>query len=141
MEMDIDMKKNKQRTKRTTAVNTSKTSKPLVSPKSSNSSVLSNTSSYLIINGKMMSDKARNITLVFKYGENGKLLPVKGLADTGKDFNVTDLTTMKKFMIIEEQPQYIKNVTFMDKKPIPLESVVVTHVVLFKNNWKLVLKE
>eukprot|EP00924_Labyrinthula_sp_SR-Ha-C_P001909 snap_masked-scaffold_30-processed-gene-2.15-mRNA-1 protein AED:1.00 eAED:1.00 QI:0/0/0/0/1/1/2/0/344 len=140
MKMDHGMKKIKQRNKRTAVANTLKTSKPPASLNSSNASVLSNTSSHLTINVKRMGDKSRNVSLLLKDVESGKFHSVKGLADTVTDLNVAGLTTMKKFMIREEQPQYIKNGTFMDKKPIPVASVIVTHVVLIQDNWKLDLK-
>eukprot|EP00924_Labyrinthula_sp_SR-Ha-C_P013173 snap_masked-scaffold_12-processed-gene-11.49-mRNA-1 protein AED:1.00 eAED:1.00 QI:0/-1/0/0/-1/1/1/0/157 len=139
--MDHGMKNNKQRIKKTTAATTSKTSKPSTSIKSSNASVSSNTSSHLTINVKRMGDKARNISLLLKDVESREFLPVKGLADTGADLNVAGLTTMKKFVIREEQPQYINNAAFMYKKPIPVESVIIAHVVLIQDNWKLDLKE
>eukprot|EP00924_Labyrinthula_sp_SR-Ha-C_P007865 snap_masked-scaffold_28-processed-gene-4.17-mRNA-1 protein AED:1.00 eAED:1.00 QI:0/-1/0/0/-1/1/1/0/105 len=48
---------------------------------------------------------------------------------------------MQAYKIRDEKPQFIKNVTIMDKKPIPVRAVIIAHVVLVQDGWKLDLKE
>eukprot|EP00924_Labyrinthula_sp_SR-Ha-C_P001423 augustus_masked-scaffold_44-processed-gene-1.112-mRNA-1 protein AED:1.00 eAED:1.00 QI:0/0/0/0/1/1/4/0/470 len=72
---------------------------------------------------------------------SGDFMQVKGLADTGANLNVAGLSSMQAYKTREEKPQFIKNVTFMDKKHIPVKAVVIAHVVLVQDGWKLDLKE
>eukprot|EP00924_Labyrinthula_sp_SR-Ha-C_P000051 augustus_masked-scaffold_60-processed-gene-0.69-mRNA-1 protein AED:1.00 eAED:1.00 QI:0/0/0/0/1/1/4/0/614 len=76
-----------------------------------------------------------------KLHTSGDFMQVKGLADTGANLNVAGLSSMQAYKIREEKPQFIKNVTFMDKKHIPVKAVVIAHVVLVQDGWKLDLKE
>eukprot|EP00924_Labyrinthula_sp_SR-Ha-C_P010235 snap_masked-scaffold_23-processed-gene-0.44-mRNA-1 protein AED:1.00 eAED:1.00 QI:0/0/0/0/1/1/2/0/436 len=104
-------------------------------------STISGSTSLVSIRVKRVGDKARSISLLLKNMESGDFVQVKALADTGADLNVTGLSSMQAYKVREEKPQFIKNVTFMDKKPIPVKAVVIAHVVLVQDGWKLDLKE
>eukprot|EP00924_Labyrinthula_sp_SR-Ha-C_P010311 snap_masked-scaffold_23-processed-gene-2.10-mRNA-1 protein AED:1.00 eAED:1.00 QI:0/-1/0/0/-1/1/1/0/443 len=125
----VDIKKQKQRVRRVEDGDPIK------------QSTISGSTSLVSIRVKRVGDKARSISLLLKNVESGDFVQVKGLADTGADLNVAGLSSMQAYKIREEKPQFIKNVTFMDKKPIPVKAVVIAHVLLVQDGWKLDLKE
>eukprot|EP00924_Labyrinthula_sp_SR-Ha-C_P010238 snap_masked-scaffold_23-processed-gene-0.52-mRNA-1 protein AED:1.00 eAED:1.00 QI:0/-1/0/0/-1/1/1/0/119 len=55
---------------------------------------------------------------------------VKGIADTGADYNVSSLQTLEHYTIKTEDPQYIKEVQFPDKTKKQVKKVVYARAML-----------
>eukprot|EP00924_Labyrinthula_sp_SR-Ha-C_P010882 snap_masked-scaffold_47-processed-gene-0.18-mRNA-1 protein AED:1.00 eAED:1.00 QI:0/0/0/0/1/1/2/0/217 len=61
---------------------------------------------------------------------NKQYANVKGIADTGADYNVSSLQALEQYTIKTEDPQYIKEVQFPDKAKKQVKKVVYARAML-----------
>eukprot|EP00924_Labyrinthula_sp_SR-Ha-C_P009992 snap_masked-scaffold_21-processed-gene-5.41-mRNA-1 protein AED:1.00 eAED:1.00 QI:0/-1/0/0/-1/1/1/0/588 len=106
-----------------TSNSSTKTSKPEVSTKNPTVSRL--------------GDKATRISLQLYHPGENKMIPVKGITDTGSDLNVANLKKLEPFILSSEPPRKIKNIKFPNDTMVPVLKVSRVKVTLVQENFKL----
>eukprot|EP00924_Labyrinthula_sp_SR-Ha-C_P009191 snap_masked-scaffold_2-processed-gene-15.13-mRNA-1 protein AED:1.00 eAED:1.00 QI:0/-1/0/0/-1/1/1/0/573 len=79
---------------------------------------------------RRIGNSATPITLMLFHLSSKQYANVKGIADTGADYNVSSLQALEQYTIKTEDPQYIKEVQFPDKAKKQVKKVVYARAML-----------
>eukprot|EP00924_Labyrinthula_sp_SR-Ha-C_P002068 augustus_masked-scaffold_99-processed-gene-0.3-mRNA-1 protein AED:1.00 eAED:1.00 QI:0/0/0/0/1/1/2/0/558 len=88
-----------------------------------------------------LGDSATRIQLQLYHPTEKKMVPVKGITDTGSDLNVANLKKLQPFILRSEPPKKIKNIKFPNDTMVPVIQVSRVKVMLVQDNLKLDLGE
>eukprot|EP00924_Labyrinthula_sp_SR-Ha-C_P011682 snap_masked-scaffold_17-processed-gene-5.5-mRNA-1 protein AED:1.00 eAED:1.00 QI:0/0/0/0/1/1/2/0/580 len=88
-----------------------------------------------------LGDSTTHIQLQLYHPTEKKMVPVKGITDTGSDLNVANLKKLQPFILRSEPPKKIKNIKFPNDTMVPVIQVSRVKVMLVQDNLKLDLGE